>query len=759
MPVIGNLIVNYIASTLGFERGTRKVQAGLSAVQLSALRTGASLAAMAGGALFLKLVRDGEMFSRKMRNSLAIMEKQSVETQQRMSAAAFKVAADTKASASEAAEAYFFLASAGLKAEEAIAALPVVGAFAQAGMFDLSLATDLLTDAQSALGLTIKGDALKNMENMIFVGDNLVKANTQANASVQQFSESLTTKAAPAMRILNIELEEGLAVLAVFADQGVKGAEAGTAFQIVLRELTLKAILNKKAFKEAGIEVFDATGKFNNLADIVEQLEKRMEGASDETQKMRLSMLGFTNKSIAFVQSLIGMSDKIRTFEEGQRSAGGTMQDVADNQLTAMQKGMEELGAESTKLGNLLSEELTPSIVKASNALTQFTRLFEFSPATLSVVTSLVKAFTPIIGVLEVAADFAALFNDKILITEEQAKKTASAIQSLTIAQRDLSAQESALQLQEGGLGSVEGMLGAGGGAGPLAASVVETVEAIARLDKELEAAKKSANELFQSGEFFSETFFRNSEEGLEAFDKIGGILGNIVIHQNNLAKSTEGVFAFASVANDEFGSWEAAVRAANAAIKSILTPAEKLEAAEKRINALLNSGLITMEQQVKLLEKAEEDLFGKPSTAAADMIRKMTDDLRVLRGEITESELALAKLGATDVETSRLRFLDREINKERAAQRAELRGDFFSGARKNRLAGGIRGRAGFQSAGAAVEKGSLGAFSAIAATLKRDPKDRQAEIAKNTKNQNIKQDTTNRLLEKQENVRVNWHR
>ena len=36
----------------------------------------------------------------------------------------------------------------------------------RAGLFDLSTATDLLTDAQSALGLTIRDDAVANMENM-----------------------------------------------------------------------------------------------------------------------------------------------------------------------------------------------------------------------------------------------------------------------------------------------------------------------------------------------------------------------------------------------------------------------------------------------------------------------------------------------------------------------------------------------------------------------------------------------------------------
>ena len=80
--------------------------------------------------------------------------------------AAREVAKTTTFSATQAAEAYFFLASAGLDAAQSIEALPRVAKFAQAGNFDLARATDLLTDAQSALGLTIRDDVVKNMENM-----------------------------------------------------------------------------------------------------------------------------------------------------------------------------------------------------------------------------------------------------------------------------------------------------------------------------------------------------------------------------------------------------------------------------------------------------------------------------------------------------------------------------------------------------------------------------------------------------------------
>ena len=164
-------------------------------------------------------------FEDKRNQSLAIMQT-TEEQQRRMAQASRQVAIESRVSASESAEAFFFLASAGLDAEQSISALPQVTKFAQAGMFDMALATDLATDSQSALGLTVK-DAEQNLTNLTRVTDVLVKANTLANASVQQFAEALTTKSGSALKVTNKSIEEGVAVLSAFADRGVKGAEAG----------------------------------------------------------------------------------------------------------------------------------------------------------------------------------------------------------------------------------------------------------------------------------------------------------------------------------------------------------------------------------------------------------------------------------------------------------------------------------------------------------------------------------------------------
>ena len=130
------------------------------------------IAAMAAGAVvaFAK-------FDTAMTNSTAIMNDMTTELRGQMAETANQIARDTVTSATKAAEAYFFLASAGMDAATAMRALPKVNAFAIAGNFDMALATDLLTDAQSALGLNV-GTTTMKMVQMAKVSDVLVRANT-----------------------------------------------------------------------------------------------------------------------------------------------------------------------------------------------------------------------------------------------------------------------------------------------------------------------------------------------------------------------------------------------------------------------------------------------------------------------------------------------------------------------------------------------------------------------------------------------------
>jgi TP901 family phage tail tape measure protein len=309
----------------------RTIDSAATNVAKHLAKAGAAAAVLGGFA-----VRQFAQFDDAMTQSTAIMGNVSDTMRQDMENAARQMAKTTTFTATEAAKSFYFLASAGLDAESSIKALPRVANFAQAGMFDMARATDLLTDAQSALGLTIRDDAVANMQNMTRVSDVLVKANTLANASVEQFSIALTNRAGAAMKAVNMDITEGVAVLAAFADQGIKAEEAGTQFSIVLRELQSKTLKNSEAFKQFGVEVYDSSGNLNNMGTIIGQLETALSGMSDEQKRATLTQMGFSDKSLGSLLALLGTSDAIKTYEEALRSAGGTTDNVAQKQLESL---------------------------------------------------------------------------------------------------------------------------------------------------------------------------------------------------------------------------------------------------------------------------------------------------------------------------------------------------------------------------------------------------------------------------------------
>lgn len=310
-------------------------------------------------------------FDSAMNQSTAIMGNVSDEMKNKMAQAARQMAKETTFSATQAAESFYFLASAGLNAEQSIGALPKVAKFAQAGMFDMATATTLLADSQSALGLR-SADTATNLQNLVRVSDVLVQANILANASVQQFAESLTNKAGASMKALNIPLEEGVAVLAQFAASGVKGAEAGTQFNAVIRGLTGGVQDAPEKWKKLNIEVFNSAGAMNNLADIVGMMEVALNGMTVEQQRNTLAGLGFEERTLSAMQALLGNSEAIRKYEEDLRSAGGVTETVASKQLESLSSQLTLAKNAFVDLAIQLGEKFAPVVETVTEFLRQF---------------------------------------------------------------------------------------------------------------------------------------------------------------------------------------------------------------------------------------------------------------------------------------------------------------------------------------------------------------------------------------------------
>jgi len=348
-----------------YDQGVKAAEGSLKKFGAFAAKSAAAAAAAIGAIAVISVKKFGD-FDAALNKSIAIMGNVSETLQTDMSNAAREVAKATTFSAEEAAEAYFFLASAGLDAQASIAAMPQVAKFAQAGMFDMATATDLATDAQSALGLT-SDDAAENLAGLTRVTDVFVKANTLANTSVEQLAAAITSKAGNALKTVGKDIEEGSAALAVFADQGIKGEQAGTLLTNTLFGLSDRAKAVPKEFERLGIAVFDADGNMSNLADIARDVTVAFDGLSTQQKLAELSNLGFSKQSRQGILALVGNSEALTEYESKLRTAGGTVDEVSQKQLQTFNAQMDLMKSRLEDVAIQIGSALAPKLLDLLN--------------------------------------------------------------------------------------------------------------------------------------------------------------------------------------------------------------------------------------------------------------------------------------------------------------------------------------------------------------------------------------------------------
>ena len=390
------MAINYPIIFKVDKKGLGDAESGLKQFGKAAAAVAAAATAALGG-IAIASVKEFAKFDQALVKSQAIMGDLSDALKEDMETAARDVAKSTTFSAEQAAESFFFLASAGLDATAAVAAMPQVAKFAQAGMFDMALATDLATDAQSALGLSSK-DAEENLSNLTRITDVFVKANTLANTSVEQLAVAFTTKAGTALKTVGKDVEEGAAALAVFADQGVKGEQAGTQLTNTIFGLTDRARKAPEAFEALGISVFDAEGNMKNFADIADDLGVAFEGMTTEQKLAELGALGFSKQARAGTLLLAGNGEALRRYEGELRNAGGTVDEISNNQLASFSNQLELAKSRLADVGISIGQALAPALLEMADELLPI--VDELAPDFVEFFTSLKPAIKGLLELL-----------------------------------------------------------------------------------------------------------------------------------------------------------------------------------------------------------------------------------------------------------------------------------------------------------------------------------------------------------------------
>lgn len=281
-------------------------------------------------------------FDQAMTESLAIQQGVTGRMRGEMEDLAKSIAVDLGMAPKQAAEGFYFLASAGLNVEQQMAALPQVAAFAKAGMMELEQATEMAYDVLSALGLKVQ-DPVKQLENLALVTDVMTQAAIDSQGTVEQFAEALSNRAGGSIKAFGLDLEESVGLLEVFADQGIKGKVAGERFSMLIRDMALKSLKNADAWKELGISVYDAGGNMNGILPIMTQIDKALLPMTDVQRTEALKAMGFTLRDVQTILSVLGKSDDMARFTKQLDEAGGAAQRVAENQMESLRSKIDQV--------------------------------------------------------------------------------------------------------------------------------------------------------------------------------------------------------------------------------------------------------------------------------------------------------------------------------------------------------------------------------------------------------------------------------
>lgn len=321
----------------------------------------------------------GTEFEKAMSNVMATMgattedlhdpTSQAVQDYEILSEFAQKMGAETKFSATQAADALNYMALAGYNTETSLEMLPKVLNLAASGDMELAQASDMVTDASSALGLSIEDTGV--------LVDKMARTASKSNTSVAQLGEAILTVGGTAKTLSGgtTELSEALGIL---ADNGIKGAEGGTALRNIILTLSAPTTKAKNALRALGVETYDVNGNMRALDDIFADMNTAL---STLTQGEKTQVLNdiFNKVDLKSANALLATTtDRWDELTAAIDDSAGAAEAMAEVQLDNLQGDIDIFNSAMEGLQITLSKKLIPSFRKlrsfGADALTKLNK-------------------------------------------------------------------------------------------------------------------------------------------------------------------------------------------------------------------------------------------------------------------------------------------------------------------------------------------------------------------------------------------------
>lgn len=297
-------------------------------------------------------VKVGMDFDKSMSQVAATMRKDmDTSEMQKLRDYALEMSATTKFTASEVSEALNYMALAGMTVTEQMDMLPSVLSLAAAGNMQLAKASDIVTDAQTALGLSFA-----ETKTMI---DQMAAGASNSNADVQQLGEAILTIGANAKHLKG-GTAELITLLGNLADASFKGSEGGIKLRNILAGLRGNTKDARAMLEKYNISLYDAKG---NMMPVNEALSKMLQTIDKMTDAERDNFLDtvFNSRDLAAAEALVSAAEKdYKELLQSVTDSNGAAEEMMNRQIDNLAGDITILKSAADVLKVSISDLLTP---------------------------------------------------------------------------------------------------------------------------------------------------------------------------------------------------------------------------------------------------------------------------------------------------------------------------------------------------------------------------------------------------------------
>lgn len=278
-----------------------------------------------------------------------------------------EMGAETKFSASEAADAFTYMAMAGWKTEEMMQGIDGIMSLSAADGLDLATTSDIVTDSLSAFGLTAKDSA--------HFADVLAAASTNANTNVSMMGETFKY-AAPVAGALGFSVEDVATAVGLMANAGIKGSQAGTALRGWLTRMAKPTKESATAMDFLDIEIQNADGSMKDLAEIIRYTKSQFDTLNEAEKAQYAAMLAGQNGMSGLLAIMNASDDDIAKLSKAIKSANGTAKDMAETMQNNLNGQLTILKSQLSEAAISIGDALIPKIREATSVVQSATDWF-----------------------------------------------------------------------------------------------------------------------------------------------------------------------------------------------------------------------------------------------------------------------------------------------------------------------------------------------------------------------------------------------